>query len=269
MNFEEFVEEYTSNFVFHATCETIKGRLHGGGYDNILWTAFYPAIAQSYIPKAGSYVSSFKREIEYKIKMGYGNKLIAPQGIMKNLLQYFDYLKYYEIKYDEYNRIRSFSIDPKHKNLLNINSIYEKLKSMGYMIDDYEHTLLHDGLIVPKDFRLKGKLYLINNTADLNIFNYAQNSEINMGNLDYNNFELLSSIEKQGYDGIIINDMLQSDIWGNVGHNSLGFYNRAWDKLNYTFIEATNYDENPENTINRWKYTPEWIEYCKKKYEEI
>lgn len=108
-----------------------------------------------------------------------------------------------------------------------------KLKALGYKSasDNYFHALnelvIRDGKLLPADFRENGQLLKVVPKRDMRVYNYAHGREADLMNVDYHKIDLFRRLEKEGYDGIIINDFAQVEKRHNLSHVSVGFFKHA------------------------------------------
>lgn len=82
---------------------------------------------------------------------------------------------------------------------------------------------------------------------------------------EYLHFDKFKEAYEAGYDGVKVPDLLQSERWGNFGHDSYGVFPDSIKKLRYDSVPATNYD--PE-TVEGWSLpTPEFVLWVKENYK--
>lgn len=159
-------------------------------------------------------------------------------------------------------------IDLKYVNVDKMKEdIVEKiLDSHGYT--DYNNMKIRfdkNGEILPPNESVSGTLYILEPIRDLKIYDYAKDREGDLTDLEYHKVKLFRSIEKDGYDGIRINDFAQSDDEGNFGHTSIGlFKNTLKDMKIVDKIEA----KHPKLSDYREKGhydSDEYLDYIKRK----
>lgn len=251
---ESFVKSQTDGLFFHGTGEEIVGDLRGGGYDNVFWTAKDSTVAQNYIPSSGiSTYYSFKNS-DYE----RNQEIIPTSSFNKSALKLLNFdEKQIDVEYDQYNRVKGWSVKEGVK-IPTFGDLDNKLKEIGYSSGDKIKTPYINGVstIQPKNYKKEGTLFILKDPSDLKMFDmrgmYFDGEE------QYNQLNLFKKLEKQGYDGVIINDIAQSENLGNVGHTSYGIFNNAIKKLKKYTIKAKNYDWD-ENTQE--KETSEFKEY--------
>lgn len=231
-------EDILKNGLFHGTLESINGDLRGGGYDNVLWHANNPAVAQNYIPEAGSrsYVSR-----------DWSNDNISPTDKLHQMIaKKIGHGYAYDITYDDFNRPKSWRImgEPIKKQ-----DIWEYLESLGYKPNHHNTYEIKRFLnndtdefdIAPASHKEKGHLYIGLPKQPLNLKDLRQMPG-DLMDPQYHRRDWFQDAQKNGYDGIIINDYLQSRNWGNVEHPSWGLFPNGIQKMNYKIIPATNFD---------------------------
>ncbi|QUH21865.1 hypothetical protein [Alkaliphilus sp. B6464] len=258
MNRELLIKEIT---LFHGTCEKIEGELRGGGYDGVFWTAYTSAVAQNYIPEAG--IISYIPEIEYFL-----DNAVTPENTNIVIAEMMGYRA--EIHSVDSNRPSSWSWFKDKESCYftkgELKAFIEK--DLGYKAKDGVYPIKTSYIegkltVLPADYKLKGRLYIltVRNEKELRIYDYANGSEGDLTDPEYNHLKVFKWAKEQGYDGIKINDFCQSKNWGNVGHHSIGLFPIGLKKMNKTFITATNFDWDESLQISD---TPEYREFIKK-----
>jgi hypothetical protein len=176
-----------------------------------------------------------------------------------------------EQKYDEQSKEWHDKGDSKKFEYEFINNALRKL---GYEPDDtystgndYSWDLKmgfdqnKNQIILPANYRAEGRLLIIKPKEDLKIFDYAKGRESDMMDLDYHKLDLFKKVEKEGYDGIRINDFAQIEGEGNFGHDSIGLFESTIPKLDIVSIPAVH----PENF---YKNHAEPRDYDTKEYKK-
>ena len=163
------------------------------------------------------------------------------------------------------------SVDPINKKREYVNNY---LKKLGYEPDtlsgnnNYKLKIKYENgeeVVLPKDYRTKGRLLILTPKETLNIFNMRTSVEGDLTDLDYHKIDIFRKVEKEGYDGVLINDFAQIESEGNFGHKSIGIFN---DSINKLSIDVLNNVEHPdEKEIKRMFRTRNWEskEYKKNK----
>lgn len=251
----------TSDLLFHGTACEIVGELHGGGYDNVFWTAETPDIAQTYIPSCGIHVFVNKPP-EYSL-----NDSIRPDGFWYDLALTLGY-EAYDIEY-KYNFpcgwIWRDNKSPK------IGDLYQ------YLINDLGYDRNADCLEVKQsytddkkvhfyhaDYEMPGSLYILKGKENLNIYDYTVGREADLTDLDYHKLSLFRKVEAQGYDGIKIWDFTKTKRFGNVSHVSIGLFPKGIKKLEHEVIAATHFDWKEDMSDFFSQTTPQYSEWLLK-----
>ena len=261
--------------LFHGTLEDFdQAQLKPGGYDEVFWTteaAYGPAIAQTYIPRAGS---STVITPSHLIRPTQNRGI---QNLQKMIGIHYDYEDPEAIEWEGSGyRTKSFS-GPNMENgvpfpqLPTEDYADSKLKEIGYkpLEKDYgpgynKYEILFRNVYepFPPGETATGRLFVLKARQPLRIFNYAGNEEGDLMSPDYHRIDIFRAAEAKGYDGIRINDFAQVHDWGNIGHSSIGIFRKSIPKLEWETIPAKhpNYDES-----RKTKSTPEWDEYMRQK----
>jgi hypothetical protein len=164
-----------------------------------------------------------------------------------------------------------FEVDPQRKKIKYVN---EKLTALGYKpngrneADSNNNWTLkidNDGLVSP-DHKAKGRLFICTVLRDLKIYDntYGGQIEGDLTDVEYHSHELFQKKQSEGYDGVRINDFLQSEHHGNVGHKSIGLFKHAIKFLDIDEIEAVHPDLEKHFDSRDWR-SDEYINYLGKK----
>ena len=240
---------------FHGTAENFEGPLKGGAYDNIIWTANNPAVAQNYIPASGAQsgfsldkwaedhepYSHFRyhrgTDVALLKQMGYGyptDEELYPNGELKN-----------------------YRIKDRHATH---GEMREYLRSLGYDPEEdfWINTEYVDGdeIVRPKNYKMPGRLFIGHPQKPLNIFDTTEYLEGDESNPAYHMHDVFNLIKGKGYHGVKIPDFAQSKNWGNVHHESVGIFPEYVDHLNWDVIPAVNFDWG-DNLLGVYS-TPDW-----------
>lgn len=177
-----------------------------------------------------------------------------------------DFFDKYKQAEDEYERLQA---EEKKFNLRKYKNDYvnQHLTKLGYKPTDtgtdsnHSWKLNYDnGTIQPANYRAKGRLLIVTPKRDLRIYDNTLGGKIegDLTDPEYHKLDLFRNAEKQGYDGIKINDFAQSNDWGNVGHTSIGLFKRTLKDLNFEETDAVHHDLS--DVSNDWK-TPEYKKF--------
>jgi hypothetical protein len=252
--------------LFHGSLENfIEADLTVGGYDKILWTTKEPAIAQSYIPKAGLTIYVSSRTVANPSK----NEII--QDLQKHLG--FEY-NMNKVEWDEINRPKSFYA-PKgwhgKASLPTEEEIYQLLKEKEFQEKNYDFWIIYassknkNKILLPSE-KNYGRLFILTAKEPIKFYDTTLGGERegDLTDLDYHKLDWFKSVQDKGYDGIIINDFAQIDDMGNFGHTSYGIFKDSIKKLEWVTIPATHPENFCENNYKTGDYnTPEYNAFLK------
>lgn len=269
-NIEEFLfepwkhtkKELLNMLLFHGTNGPIDGDLRGGGYDDIVWTAEEPSVAQNYIAESGGtmYVS-FDGSPNDTVNLNFdSNKL---------LLEHMGYnLDEFDIQLDQYGRVRSWRL-PKDKPQPTNALLEDYVKNtLGYNEKKYgsypikTKFINQKNTILPADYKSPGKLYMMIGKDQLKIYDLSD-IEFDSQSPMYHNHALFQKLEDKGYDGFRMNDQAQSKNWGNVGHTSIGLFPSALRKVKQIIVDAVNFDWEENGKKLSETITPEFTQWHK------
>jgi hypothetical protein len=254
--------------LFHSSGEPFDEKdLRGGGYDGMVWTTTDSAISQTYIPVAGSSMYMSTRNfldpsrdqsiigvqkaigLEYDDITWRGNRAESYRTI-KNPFE--------DIERDSDSYYRSIPLKNKVINDYLMNVLGYKPTSQDYD-NNFQWKLKMDGnSIMPANFQLKGKLFILIPNQDLNIYDmtYGGSIEGDLTDLDYHKTDFFDKLEQKGYDGVKINDFAQSNDQGNFGHTSIGLFKQALPKVDKEVVQdVVHHDLEP---LNRDYRSPEY-----------
>lgn len=248
--YELDLSQLLNDGLFHGTSEPIEGALRPGGYDNILWHAENPAIAQSYI--------SPPRKIRYNPQNSYA----IDDPIYKALADILGYGHYQNIERDKQGRPTSWTVNKKRIPEEEIHRILQnEFKYSPIMPSEDYHLLMHKNQIMPSDYRTLGTLHIGLPRKPLNLADWTD-VEGDLTDPQYHKLSKFHKLQDLGYDGVIINDFLQSPEWGDTGHKSWGLFDRGIDKMQYHSIPAKHYDAKEFRDWQRG-ITPDFLEWDK------
>lgn len=121
--------------------------------------------------------------------------------------------------------------------------VNQKLKELGYeplekeRDENYQWKLKEsENQILPGDYRRKGQLYIIKPKRKMKLYDMAMNNEPDLTERQYHELDTFEWAMKNGYDGVKINDFAQTEMYGNMGHTSYGFFKDAIKDLDITSI---------------------------------
>lgn len=236
--------------LFHSTGEPFDAEKLGAGfYDGLLWTTTDSAISQTYIPDAGSVLHTMTSHL---LRPSKDPTTLAFQKELG--LQYDDIewngntAKSYRIKstpfqdledlyYDKEKNISSMQIDKMRNQRVN-DYITKKYGYKPEGGDDYNNNAswkfkMKGNQIMPADYQMKGRLFILVPTVDLKIYDMTQGGSVegDLTDVDYHKLDIFEKAKRSGYDGVKINDYAQSKDLGNFGHHSIGIFPDSIKKL--------------------------------------
>lgn len=247
-------EELEKDLHFHGTSVKNINKLITGG-DNILWTSDSIQISQNYISDFSNLIIYNDISAENRISDSFDK--IFPTNK-------FDLLKLeimgYEVKgeKDEYDNFKSYSVF-KNEERVNIPTTHDFelfMSNNGYFKEDNKYKIKISysenkiKLINGKE-KKQGELFLIKGISKLNILDISLD-ESDLLNKQYTKYELFSKLNEYGYDGIKINDFLNSDYYGNLEHISIGLTKEALKKVEYISIDCEKFDWSKEIKFNKY-----------------
>lgn len=254
------IKQIESRLLFHGTGEDLEGALRGGGYDDILWTAETSVISQNYIPESGSSVHFSLPSDTWRVEevMKPSKETIWEQFFEEMGCQFEDVVW----RGRELESWRCVGDPP------TIQDAHNWLAAMGYEGEKgYGSTryavkqAIIDGKfrIMPADYKLVGELCILRGKENLKIYDHPHGDLLEPA---YHHHGVFRQARDVGYDGVKINDYLQSRHWGNFGHQSIGLFPSGIAKLQYECIPATNFDS-PQ--IEDWNQgvTPEFAAWAR------
>lgn len=254
----DFEEVRAAGFLFHGTCERLEGDLRGGGYDGIFWTAAAPSVAQAYIPAAGlvTWIRAprvWERgdplpptlEDGFQMRWACGRAGVSRADL--------------EITWDG-RRPTSWRVLPGWPSR---GDFADYLQELGYAPSDadlYEIKLGRDAggeRIMAAGERIPGQL-LILHVGDLEIVE-APWSESEQGLANHNRIEDFARFSEQGISAFRMQDLLQSNHLGNVGHEAIGLTPAGLSRVSWIAIPALRNDGERLETWERPE-TPEFLD---------
>lgn len=244
--------------LFHATGEEFEPTTLGTGMDGLCWTCQQAGIAQTYIPEAGSTLLTSLEHIalpskdptlqnlQRKIGIEYDYSQVKWQADQRHTQSYrqapvFDYIENEE-KTSYYDKVEKMCqyVGNKLKSIYG----YEPYKENGQWFQEHWYKLKCErNQVMPADYKMKGRLFVIKPKEDLVIYDMTEGGkkDPDLGDLDYNKLDLFEKIEKEGYDGVKITDFAQTKEYGNLGHLSVGLFNRGLKKCEWEVVPDATY----------------------------
>jgi hypothetical protein len=274
MTKSEYIQTIKDELLFRGIdSQEVTQPLKPNSFENILWTALTPDVAQNYIPEAGIKAHiSFDMAFETSL-----NEAFRPdKGFNQALYEMLGYdLGSMQIKYDQRGRATSFaSVDKNGKQRLTKREAAHALTEIGYPYS--RETPAHwikttyidrKETILPADHKNIGTLVLIHPRANLNIYDITDLGG-DLTNPQYHKRDLFFNLQESGYDGVKINDYAQSQINGNFGHVSVGLFPSGIQQCSCVTIPATNFDWDSWESVQA-KTTPEFTAWAESEYEKL
>lgn len=240
--------------LFHGTSSEFESP-RVSGYDALFWTTYSSAVAQTYIPEAGGIVIANVPESWYLDSHVVPKMNDAIYSIVVNHLG----KPAEDIEFDRTGRALRWKIPENYPTYREVQHVIEN--ELGYKPDPHVgiyrlkqmHWSPETGYVfAPAAWLLKGWLWIVEGADVLKIYDYAQGRESSLIEPDYHDLDLFRKVRAAGYDGIRISDFCQTQVWGNVGHNSVGFFEHALEHLQFARTPARHFEwgESVEDLVN-------------------
>jgi hypothetical protein len=257
-----FEEVRALGVLFHGSCEQITGELQGGGYDGVFWTADRPSVAQAYIPRSGSttwlhepredergdYLKPSKH-IGFVMRWALDRAGVTMEDldVTWNGLQAWRWTipDNWPNEGDFDDMIRGLGYEPDFRGCYTVSTSYS---------DAGEE-------IMPADWTLPGQLIIALPQDDFT-FKQAMWSEDGLGYASHNRVADFDSFSQSGQHGFSMEDCLQSDHHGNVGHEAFGILPEGIKRLSWLSIPAVRHD-GPDMDVFAKPETPAFVTFMK------
>lgn len=233
-------QEPVAGLLFHGTAENITGKLRGGHYDHVLWTADNPVIAQQYIPESGSsviYIPPDKWELKSRVKPVEAMPLAHVASLMTNIR-----LEELERRFNKIGELESWRLPANWPTYEEAMHYLET--ELGYPANKRNliKTTFIDNqeVFLPADHKMSGTLY-VTSSDNLRFLSIRRTEDGDLTDLDYHKLDLFQKAADAGYDGVIINDFAQTKTFGNLGHIAYGLLPKAAEKIEWVKIPATHF----------------------------
>src|SRR3990172_5327812 len=118
---------------------------------------------------------------------------------------------------------------------------------------DHSYKLKETGReIMPSNYRMKGRLFVIKPKQDLKIYDMTEGGwrEPDLTDKDYYKLDLFEKLEKEGYDGVKITDFAQTKEYGNLGHLSIGLFKRGLKKCEWEVVPDVTHPDDLEKMMS-------------------
>jgi hypothetical protein len=225
--------------LFHGTCEAFDLPPRGGGYDGLVWTADLPTVAQAYIPRSGTQML-----VSEPSPWRLGERVVPePHGAWTLIARQMTGLEP-DVELDRHRMLRSWAVP---KGWPTYGEAAEWVRSLGYSLADARSSWLSvrnvEGadLIVPADWKMPGRL-LVTLPDGLRLADLRRSLDGDLTDLEYHDHAGFAAARAAGYDGVVINDFVQTREWGNVGHVSRGLFPEAAARLPWAEAPAERFE---------------------------
>lgn len=229
----------SAGLLFHGTCETFDLPPRGGGYDGLVWTADLPTVAQAYIPQAGSQVL-----VSEPPSWRVGDRVVPePHGAWTMLARQMTGLEP-DVEVDRHGMLRSWAAPAGWPTY---GEAAGWLRSLGYSLADARPSWLSvrkvDGAdrVMPADWSMPGRL-LVTLPDGLRLADLRRGGDGDLTDLEYHDHAGFAAARAAGYDGVVINDFVQTRRWGNVGHVSRGLFPEVAARLPWAEAPAARFE---------------------------
>lgn len=245
---------------FHGTGDSFEGSLRGGGFDDVLWCADSPAVAQCYIPASGleSMLSVHGYKLSERVRPDLHSDWYALVRAMG--------LESPDVEWDHLGQAKSWAIPAGYPTYGEVCDWLEG--HLGYE-NDARHperqrsyrvkTTIEDkqSVFLPADHMAPGRLFVVEGVGELRLLDMATGRDGDLQDPDHLKLAAFRRAEAQGWDGVVINDFCQSRTHGNVGHLSWGVLPSALHKIRYAVVPAVRFDWAAGEDC-RQRSTPAW-----------
>ena len=230
-----------AGIVFHGTA-SVFDHPRGGGYDGVFWTALTPAVAQSYIPRAGVH---YEMEPFVRHPSMAGERL-RPEPFGDDAITAWALDRCGVTLADldmtvEHGRAVSWRIPKGWPTLAEADAWLRD--EMGYGAPERGRWRVreHQGRIMPAGWSMPGRLLvcLLPEAAEARMADWSAGS---MHLYTHNRLQDFARMERAGRRTFLMNDTLQSEVMGNLGHLSVGILPAALPDLKVLSIPAVNHD---------------------------
>lgn len=241
--------------LFHGTLEDLRGDLSPGGYDDVLWFADSPAVAQLYISRSGISMYASSSNIGRPSRDPYVRTVQRAIGLDFDLD---------DVRWGPTGRAESYPI-PKGWEDVDLNLAWDReverrLAALGYEgkgrsgWKQYE-LLFSDGKLLPPGGIQEGTLCVATTLRDMRLWKKAL-GEGDLTEVQYHDIPGFERALAAGLDGVLIDDFAQSEEWGNLGHLSVGLFEPALTDLSYVCVPATYEEYDGRATTQAWPHEP-------------
>lgn len=210
-------------------------------------------------------VDKLNKELDELYKDYIEKEKLAKESMDRDILhEYLEAKQLYKDFLEKTYKERNYEY---HRNQI-VNKLLSRYNYKPDVTDDYlfNHSYklkVSGNKLLKADESIMGKLIIIECLKDLKLYNIST-GEGDLTDLQYHKIHLFRTIEEKGYDGIVIDDFAQSEVEGNFGHLSYGFFQSTIDNK-YIRVKDVIDAKHPRE----WKYgdnvSEEYKEYLKSK----
>lgn len=258
-----FADVAALGVLFHGTCEEIEGDLQGGGYDGVVWTARTASVAQAYIPRSG--ITAW---VHAPAEDERGDRIRPSQHIGFIMRWALDRANCTLEDLDvEWNGLSPYSWTIP-EGWPTEGDLEDWLRGMGYAPDDRGVMKVftsygEDGQerVMPVDWSLPGQLIIAlpREGFEIGAPNWSEDA------LGYATHNRVADFQDFGAAGVMafeMEDALQSDYLGNVGHQAMGVLPAGVPKLDWLAIPAIHHD-GQDHSVFQNPETPQFTAFMK------
>lgn len=242
--------------LFHGTGEPITGPLKTGG-DGLFWVSDHPAIAQQYIPAAGSnlyWSSPSMYDLDRRVVPNLNDSNYKLARLITSLDAVF-------VERDAYGMAQSWSLPPEWPTYGQVQDFV--IGELGYDVKDgaWLKCEFENGeeVIRPNSWSKPGKVYMTL-FDELNLLDLRKGDEGDLSSPDHLLFSAFELAEENGYDGVIINDFAQTDNYGNLGHIAWGLTEKTIRKMEWIAMPAKRFVIEGLDVPNVTPDIKEWLD---------
>jgi hypothetical protein len=232
--------------LFHGTIESFSGGLRPGGYDEVAWFADSASIAQLYIPPSGSSMLTSADNLRLPVERA------DVQAVQKAIGIEYDLSK---VKWQRNGQPESWPLPNGWKKMPTKQDVAERLEKIGYKPGDYgnyQFMFNGDKLLAPGE-KQQGTLFIGTTKRDMKLWVKAR-GEGDLQNLQYHDLKGFRAAEALGLDGVLIDDFAQSKSWGNLGHLSVGLFERSLKDVSFETVPATYEEWDRKDETTAWPH---------------
>lgn len=242
----DFTDVRRAGLLFHGTCEAITGPLHGGAHDGVFWCAETPSVAQTYIPRAGvtRYLSMpGAHRGDEPVRPTDPDDPVMIWALGRAGATWPDL----EVERDPQRArtILAWRNLPEWPVQQDLGTwIADELgygrPSIGTWSVLCDRDEAGQEIFRPADWFLSGTLLVVH-VPDLRAEPAAWSPELTLYK-PHNRLEDFARFAREGLETFSMQDRLQSDHLGNVGHRAVGLLAPALERADWIAIPAQRHD---------------------------